>query len=213
MAKRRKKRKGPTKYRAEYAGQAERLCAGLQASVHGLAMYFDVDARTIGNWAKQHPEFMLALKRGVREGRRWMWDGPALTCWDIDRYYLPIWLRREIMPRDYLGGVKKVVCKWARQDSRIVRVHLCGRGRWVIIDDSIEASELRVVCEVELTHDGDDDLASWITDRASLAEKLQRRLRQYKLHLEWYVGGDCTAIRAGNEDSCVLVYTRSQDSS
>lgn len=51
----------PDKYRPEYAKQAVKLCA-LGATDVDLAMFFDVDPRTIANWKVRYPEFFQSIK-------------------------------------------------------------------------------------------------------------------------------------------------------
>ena len=53
----------PSKFKAEYAKQAEKLCL-LGATDEDLADFFAVGIRTISNWKAQHPEFLQALKTG-----------------------------------------------------------------------------------------------------------------------------------------------------
>jgi hypothetical protein len=53
----------PTKYKKEYAKQAEKLCQ-LGATDIELADFFEVTDRTIYRWAAQHDEFCQALKTG-----------------------------------------------------------------------------------------------------------------------------------------------------
>ena len=50
----------PTKYKAEYCTQAEKLCK-LGAIDLDLADFFDVSEATIYNWKNEHPEFLEAL--------------------------------------------------------------------------------------------------------------------------------------------------------
>jgi hypothetical protein len=51
----------PTKYKAEYAGQAAKLCL-LGATDAQLADFFEVSVSTINLWKVQHPEFSEAIK-------------------------------------------------------------------------------------------------------------------------------------------------------
>lgn len=53
----------PTDYRAEFAKQAEKLCA-LGATDDQLADFFEVSTRTIYRWKHAHEEFCQALKAG-----------------------------------------------------------------------------------------------------------------------------------------------------
>jgi hypothetical protein len=52
----------PSKYRAEYPAQAEKLCA-LGAIDTDLAAFFAVHVDTIAEWKVAHPEFSDAIKR------------------------------------------------------------------------------------------------------------------------------------------------------
>jgi hypothetical protein len=56
----------PTKYRAEYAAQAEKLCR-LGAVDADLADFFNVTISTVGLWKVTHAEFSAALKAGKEE--------------------------------------------------------------------------------------------------------------------------------------------------
>lgn len=56
----------PTKYRDEYAEQAERLCL-LGLTNEQLANFFDVNVDTIYEWQKVHDQFSDALKAGKDE--------------------------------------------------------------------------------------------------------------------------------------------------
>lgn len=56
----------PTKYKAEFAKQAEKICL-LGATDEFLANYFEVDVSTIGNWKNVHSEFLEAIKRGKHD--------------------------------------------------------------------------------------------------------------------------------------------------
>jgi hypothetical protein len=51
----------PSKYRPEFAEQAESLCK-LGATDADLAAFFKVDERSINNWKDAHPEFLQSLK-------------------------------------------------------------------------------------------------------------------------------------------------------
>lgn len=53
----------PSGYRAEYAKQAEKLCA-LGATDQELADFFEVDVRTIYRWKHDHAGFCQSLKAG-----------------------------------------------------------------------------------------------------------------------------------------------------
>lgn len=54
----------PTKYRPEFAPQAEKLCR--LGAVNGvLAEFFDVSVVTLRRWAAEYPEFCTALEVGV----------------------------------------------------------------------------------------------------------------------------------------------------
>lgn len=55
----------PTKYRKEFAKQAEKLCKK-GFTDKDLANFFDVQEQTINNWKKDHPEFLESLKEGKR---------------------------------------------------------------------------------------------------------------------------------------------------
>lgn len=59
------KRKGgrPTRYRKEFAGQAEKLCR-LGAIDSELAEFFGVSEVTLNSWKKNHREFLKSLKEG-----------------------------------------------------------------------------------------------------------------------------------------------------
>lgn len=56
----------PTKYKPEFAKQAEKLCA-LGATDMDLANFFEVSDRTINRWSVQHEEFCRSLKLGKDE--------------------------------------------------------------------------------------------------------------------------------------------------
>jgi hypothetical protein len=53
----------PSSYKAEYAKQAEKLCA-LGATDQELADFFGVDVRTVHRWKADHPAFCQSLKAG-----------------------------------------------------------------------------------------------------------------------------------------------------
>ena len=53
----------PSKFKPEFAKQAEKLCA-LGATDEDLADFFQVSIRTINNWKSEHPEFLQSLKGG-----------------------------------------------------------------------------------------------------------------------------------------------------
>lgn len=55
----------PTKYKAEYAEQARKLCL-LGATDAELAAFFEVSERTLNDWKKRHKEFLQSLKAGKR---------------------------------------------------------------------------------------------------------------------------------------------------
>lgn len=56
----------PTKYKIEFAVQAEKLCK-LGATDMEIADFFEVDVRTVYNWKHDQPEFFHALKQGKAE--------------------------------------------------------------------------------------------------------------------------------------------------
>jgi hypothetical protein len=51
----------PTKYRAEYAEEAARLCRLFGATDDQLGIYFGVSEKTINTWKDKHPEFLQSL--------------------------------------------------------------------------------------------------------------------------------------------------------
>lgn len=53
----------PTKYKAEYATQAEKLCK-LGATDEELADFFEVALSTVNKWKLDHAEFSESLKKG-----------------------------------------------------------------------------------------------------------------------------------------------------
>ncbi len=53
----------PSRYRAEYAQQAVKLCR-LGAIDKDLANFFGVSEQTLNAWKKAHPEFVESLKEG-----------------------------------------------------------------------------------------------------------------------------------------------------
>lgn len=53
----------PTKYREEFAAQAEKLCA-LGATDQEIADFFEVSVRTVYRWKADHDEFCQSLKVG-----------------------------------------------------------------------------------------------------------------------------------------------------
>lgn len=53
----------PTKYKAEYSKQAEKLCQ-LGATDQEIADFFEVDVRTVYRWKAEHDKFCQALKAG-----------------------------------------------------------------------------------------------------------------------------------------------------
>lgn len=55
----------PTKYKAEFAEQAYKLCL-LGATDEEMADFFEVAVSTISKWKKDHPAFSEAIKRGKR---------------------------------------------------------------------------------------------------------------------------------------------------
>lgn len=56
----------PSKYRAEFAEQAAKLCR-LGATDADMAEFFGVSESTINNWKNDHAEFLEALKSGKVE--------------------------------------------------------------------------------------------------------------------------------------------------
>lgn len=62
-----KARGRPTKYKREFAKQAEKLCQ-LGATDADLADFFEVNVTTIWRWQSAHPDFCKALKVGKDEG-------------------------------------------------------------------------------------------------------------------------------------------------
>ena len=53
----------PTKYKPEYATQAQKLCL-LGATDDDMADFFDVDEATINRWKHDFPEFCESVKKG-----------------------------------------------------------------------------------------------------------------------------------------------------
>jgi len=56
----------PSKYKPEFAKQAEKLCK-LGATDPDLADFFGVSINTIGNWSNAHADFLGAKKAGKDE--------------------------------------------------------------------------------------------------------------------------------------------------
>ncbi|OWR28959.1 terminase [Stenotrophomonas pavanii] len=56
----------PSKYKPEYAKQAEKLCL-LGATDQELADFFEVEVRTVYRWKGEYPDFCQALKSGKEE--------------------------------------------------------------------------------------------------------------------------------------------------
>ncbi len=59
-----KKRGRPPKYRKEFAHQAYKFCLLRGSTNENLAAFFEVEARTINRWLKNHPEFCQSVKEG-----------------------------------------------------------------------------------------------------------------------------------------------------
>jgi hypothetical protein len=57
----------PTKYKAEYAETAQKLCARLGCTDEQLADWFEVDVRTIHRWRAEIDEFCQACRAGKAE--------------------------------------------------------------------------------------------------------------------------------------------------
>ena len=53
----------PTRYKAEYAEQARKLCL-LGATDKAIADFFSIAVSTLNKWKKDHPGFMESLKSG-----------------------------------------------------------------------------------------------------------------------------------------------------
>lgn len=53
----------PTKYKAEFAEQARKLCL-LGATDADLAEFFEVSEQTINTWKKSHKAFLESIKKG-----------------------------------------------------------------------------------------------------------------------------------------------------
>lgn len=53
----------PTKYKSEYAAQAEKLCL-LGATDKDIADFFEVSESTLNNWKDEYPEFLESIKKG-----------------------------------------------------------------------------------------------------------------------------------------------------
>lgn len=53
----------PSKYKEEYANQAYKLCL-LGHTDAELAIYFEVDEKTINNWKHDFPDFLQSIKKG-----------------------------------------------------------------------------------------------------------------------------------------------------
>jgi hypothetical protein len=53
----------PTKYKAEFAIQAEKLCK-LGATDDEIAEFFEVSVATINNWKRDHKGFLESIKKG-----------------------------------------------------------------------------------------------------------------------------------------------------
>lgn len=70
MGKVKKQKRGPTKYRPEYAEEAMHVCAGSGATTEGLAEHFGVCDRTVRNWKRRHKGFGRAVERGLRRFRK-----------------------------------------------------------------------------------------------------------------------------------------------
>jgi len=64
-----KKNKGgaPTKYKKDYARQANVACAERGFTDIKLAKLFGVNKATITNWKKERPEFLASIKKGKEE--------------------------------------------------------------------------------------------------------------------------------------------------
>lgn len=56
----------PTKYKSEYAQQAEKICL-LGATDEFLADYFEIAVSTLNVWKHEHKEFAESIKRGKHE--------------------------------------------------------------------------------------------------------------------------------------------------
>ena len=54
----------PSKYKEEYAEQAEKVCTLFGADDKKLAKFFKVSRRTINSWKEEHLEFLHSIKRG-----------------------------------------------------------------------------------------------------------------------------------------------------
>lgn len=98
----------PSRYKAEYAEQARKLCL-LGATDEALADFFAIAVSTLNKWKKDHPEFMESLKSGKQiadanvaqslynralgytttETKIATFEGQITDTLDVDKHYPP----------------------------------------------------------------------------------------------------------------------------
>ena len=98
----------PSKYKEEYSELAYKFCL-LGATDEKLADFFDVCVATINTWKKEHPEFLVSIKRGKqiadaevasslyhralgyshKETKLVSYEGKVTDERDIDKHYAP----------------------------------------------------------------------------------------------------------------------------
>jgi len=96
----------PTKYRAEMCEQAyEALCTG--GTLAHVAVALDVDEETVEIWRGKHPEFSVAIKKGLAHAKI-LWlekkeNGMSPGCWVFSMKNIFQW--RDTQTTEHTGGI------------------------------------------------------------------------------------------------------------
>ena len=104
--------------------------------------------------------------------------------------------------------VKKILCKWACENKVVRKVYMYGSR---VKGDFKKSSDLDVAIEIDPEEGDTNVLATWICDKSKWEKELKLLLPGYKVHLEWYDKNETPKVRAGIENSGVLVYLRNKD--
>ena len=103
-----------------------------------------------------------------------------------------------------MENVKQVLEKWAGAKPFISKIYIFGSRA---TKDFTDNSDLDVAIEFDPIRNDENSFTTWVCEAENWRRQLQTKL-PYKLDLQHFDGDNTPTIKAGIENSSILVYER-----
>lgn len=108
------------------------------------------------------------------------------------------------MSSSQLEEIKGIVRRWAENNPLVRAVYIYGSRA---TEKFAEDSDLDIAVEIDKGPGAENKLATWILESGLWETELQAQL-SHKVHIEWYDENDTPTVKAGVENSGILLYSR-----